>query len=339
MNDMSETNIVAIPTANALEIFTSDHAIDPILARVRAEIDAFKADISTVTGRKAVASIAYRVARSKTYLDDAGKALADEQKAIPKKIDACRKRIRDTLDAWRDEVRKPLTDWEKAEDDRVAYHKSMLQHIEDCGNGFIGGDLQPFGILFRELEEKIIINSSFEEYEGEAHKLKAAALVKLRAAADASAKRAAEQEELDKLRAAAAERAKKDHEAQITRDAEARAVAKAEADARAERDRVEATARAERQAAEHRELQLKLAAEQAERRALEAEQTAKREAERKVKLEAEALAAREADIKHRGRINGEALAAFVTAGIAEDIAKQVITLIAKGTIAHVRISY
>jgi len=86
--------------------------IFPFLAQIRAEIDAFVPDVSTKKGRDAIASMAYKVAKSKTALDGLGKELVAELKQIPALIDAERKRMRDTLDAWRDEVRKPVDDWE-----------------------------------------------------------------------------------------------------------------------------------------------------------------------------------------------------------------------------------
>jgi hypothetical protein len=53
----------------------------------------------SLQGREAIASMEYKVARSKTALDDGGKKLVADLKQIPKKIDAERKRVRDPLDA------------------------------------------------------------------------------------------------------------------------------------------------------------------------------------------------------------------------------------------------
>ena len=39
-------------------------------------------------------------------------------KALPKQIDESRRIVRERLDALKDEVRKPLTDWENAESAR-----------------------------------------------------------------------------------------------------------------------------------------------------------------------------------------------------------------------------
>lgn len=86
------TEVATIPTKeNALTVFSAAQGLDPYLAQIRAEIDGFTPDISTRKGRDAIASIAYKVARSKTALDNVGKELVAELKDIPKKIDAERK--------------------------------------------------------------------------------------------------------------------------------------------------------------------------------------------------------------------------------------------------------
>jgi hypothetical protein len=74
--------------------------------------------VETAKSRKAIASMAYKVSQSKTILDNAGKDLVSEAKAKIKKIDMARKYSRDFLDSLRDEVRKPLTDWEEAEKEK-----------------------------------------------------------------------------------------------------------------------------------------------------------------------------------------------------------------------------
>ncbi len=114
----TETQLAIVPPKEtALQVFQQANGLDPYLQQIRAEIDSFVPDVSTKKGRDAIASIAHKVARSKTALDNVGKELVAELKEIPKKIDAERKRMRDTLDAWKDEVRAPLNEWEQAEAD------------------------------------------------------------------------------------------------------------------------------------------------------------------------------------------------------------------------------
>lgn len=87
---------------------------------------------------------------------------------------------------------------------RVDYHKRMIKHIEDCGNGFIGGEIHSYGILFHELEEKIVIDESFEEFREQAEKARDGALLKLKAMQEKDAERAEEAAELEERRQAEA---------------------------------------------------------------------------------------------------------------------------------------
>lgn len=338
MNDVATNELIVIEPANALTIFTSPNAVDPLLERIRSEIDAFKPDITTAGGRKAVASMAYKVARAKTYLDDAGKKLADQQKEIPKKIDATRKRIRDLLDEWKDEVRLPLTEWEAAEEARIAKHKSGVEwfSLRATENGNL--DAAELRGTIADVEARQI-TEAWEEFASDAAFAKEKALTSLRAALAKREAYEAEQEELARLRAEAAAREQKEREERIAADAADKARRDAEAKADADRKAAEAAAQREREAAERRELELKLAAETAERRAAEAEAKAKRDAEAEVRRIADEAAKREADKAHRAKINGAALAAFVASGIDDATARAVITLIAQRSIPHISITY
>lgn len=104
-------------------------ALDDLLGRIRAATVTLVPDASTEKGRKEIASLAYKVSRSKTAIDDAGKTLVADIKARASKIDAARKKARDTLDALRDEVRAPLTEWE-AEQARIEREKAEAEAAE-----------------------------------------------------------------------------------------------------------------------------------------------------------------------------------------------------------------
>ena len=109
-----ENQIVTMGTIKELvpaEIFVVG-GIAGIVEKIEAELDREVADTSTVKGRAAIKSNAYKVAQSKTLLDKMGKELADGLNAQLKPINAERKTARDQLDALSKKVRKPLTDWE-----------------------------------------------------------------------------------------------------------------------------------------------------------------------------------------------------------------------------------
>lgn len=341
MNEMVDRDLmVALPQEHdILAVFTRPNGIQPFLDMVRAKIDAFDGDASTDAGRKKIKSFAHKITKSKTAFEEVGKQLAAEQKEIPKKIDAARKAWRETLDAWHDEVRQPVTEFEEKEKQRVEYYQSLLKHIADCGIGFIGGYPQPAGLLLHELEEKIVIDSSWGEFEAEARIAKDAALKSVRGAIEAERKRAAEAEELEKLRAEKAERDRKDNEERLRKEGEQRAREEAEADARAEKERADRKLADEKAASEKREKELIAEKEAAEQRAVEAAAKAKREIEDQKRAEEAEAARREADKAHKAKINRAALAAFVESGIEEATAKAVIKLIAAKSIPAIAIHY
>jgi len=113
-------------------IFTNK-GIDPLLEDIKKRVADFKPDISTDDGRQEIKSFAYKIARSKTALDDMGKELVSEWKSKSKLVDAERKRVRDAMDEMRDAVRKPLTDWEDAEKERIAVHVGNMAEIANAG--------------------------------------------------------------------------------------------------------------------------------------------------------------------------------------------------------------
>ncbi len=352
------TEVAAVPTKeNALAVFRTPNGLDPFLAKIREEIDGFIPDVTTRKGREAIASIAHKVARSKTALDNVGKELVAELKEVPKLIDAERKRVRDTLDAWKDEVRKPLDEWEAAAEAKKQELVAWVGELRLDPTVIESADSEYLRLSIGAFEGIVIDGEWLGEYEPEALRLKAATLESLRAALIKREKYEAEQAELAKLRAEAEERAKKDHEERIAREAAEKARIEAEQKATAEREAVAKREQEAAAAAERRELELKLQAEKAEREKLEATQRAE-QAERdsaaraKAAIEAERqrqqAAAdeiirqqnlREADKKHKAKILGAAKDAIISLNVSEELAKAIVLKIARGEVPNVTISF
>lgn len=353
---MSEaTELIELPPAEtALQVYQRTSGLDPWLQRIREQVTGIVADVSTRKGREEIASRAFKVRKSKTALDALGKKLVDEMKDVPKKIDSERKRMRDALDALADEVRRPLTEWEEAEAQRVAEHKANVECLQAVSTeGMAAKDIQALLTCL----ESSVIDGSWEEFEAEAHRVKAASVDTYRTALAARERYEAEQAELARLRAEAETRARRDEEERIAREAAERATREAEARAQAERDAAARREQEAKAAAERRELELKLAAEKAQREKLAAQQRAE-QAERDAKAKADAAAAaerqrqadeaarlererlaREANEAHCRAINRAALKAMLDGGLPEDCAKLAIKLIANGRIPNINISY
>lgn len=356
-NATAGTNIVVQVSANPGLVLLDRERFNRFYEAIKEETDKLVPDLTTERGRKEIASLAFKVVKTKTAIDAAGKLLKEEAQATVTKVDAARREIRLKLEALSDEVRKPLTEWEEAETARVDNCKATIRHIEECGRGLIGGEPQPFAVLLSELEEKVIIDGSFKEFEAEAVRARDAALERVRDGMERERQAEADRAELERLRAAAAEReAKERAEAEAKAAAEAEARAKAEAEARAARAAEEQQARIDEaariaeenaRAAEQRAAnEAREAADRAHAEALAAEKRRADEAEAARKAEADRLAAekaeadrRAADVAHRGKIMGAAKQAIMGHGVGEATAKAIVLAIAAGDVPNVSIQF
>jgi hypothetical protein len=363
---MSSTDLVVTQTLTANIVFVPG-GVDSILDKIKNEVRSFQPDISTKSGREAIASMAYKVARSKTALDEMGKELVADWKAKASAVDEERRKIRSELDALKDEVRKPLTDWESAERSRVAAHEDALRKIEEVSRFAVGSPTSSdVTVRINQLEE--IMNRDWQEFADRAAAASKRAKTVLDNLLTEATQREAEQAELERLRREKAEREQKEREDRIAAEAAARAKAEAEEKAAAEAREREAQAQAERERARQEQERVerekaealeqarkaeadRLAAEEkaaAERVA--AEQRAEAEKKRAVEAERQRIAdekahtdrereRREADKKHRAQFNNEALAALVSLGLDEAVAKTAIAAIARGDVPHITINY
>lgn len=229
--DTLESTALAIPERTELvALFKQEGGLDPLIARIAAEVRAHVPDLTTAKGRDAVKSLAYKVARSKTMLDDAGKLLTDEQRKAIGIVDAQRRRLRDQLDALRDEARKPLDDWEAAEAERVAKIKARLARLNEAAPEEETDEA--FTALIAKVEAVNPEDGSWGEYLLDATKAKDATLKRLRDAAELSRLRreAAARADADRIaqeKAAAEEAERREREAEAERQRQAEA---AEAD-------------------------------------------------------------------------------------------------------------
>ncbi|HDT1481302.1 TPA: hypothetical protein QHT46_003784 [Enterobacter asburiae] len=322
---MSEvTDLVVIEKQNAMAVFTTKEQLDPIIEAIEKEARSLVPDVSTRKGRDAIASMAHKVARSKTYIDNAGKDLVAELKALPKQIDESRSIVRERLDALKDEVRKPLTEWEaeqeriKAEEAMNAMHAEALEMNEEF-------DRQLAAQIESDHEMALLMNEKFDRDREEQRRQA----------------EQAQRERDERLKQEAAEQARRDAEAMHKAEIEAAARREAEEKARAEaaeRQRIETEQRAarEKKEAEERARREKEEAVAAERRRLE-EAEAARLAEEQRKAEEEAR--RTADKEHRRTVNRRVIADLIAQGIPEEFAQKAMLALAGGKVQDAHIKY
>lgn len=317
--------LVVIEKSKALDVFKSSNSVEDIISKIESEVNSFVNDVNTDKGRKEIKSLAYRVAQSKTYLDGLGKDLVAELKEIPKLIDANRKTVRDRLDALRDKVRQPLTEWE-AEQDRIKAEKQMLAWHEEALEMNAAFDKALAERIESDHEIALLMNEKFDRDLTEAK-------------AEAERQRIAHEEEIKRqaaetARLEAERKAQQEIEAVVQREREAK-----EAQERAEREKQEAIQRAEQEAkeAQERAEREKQAAIEAERKkALKAERVRLAEEERKRQEDVK----RQEDKEHQRTFNREAVSDLVENGFFnEEMAIEFIKLVKKNKIRHITINY
>ncbi|EPK6206865.1 hypothetical protein RFE03_001847 [Klebsiella pneumoniae] len=323
---MSEImDLVVIEKKNAMAVFTNNDQLDPIIEAIEKEARSLVPDVTTKKGRDAIASMAHKVARSKTYIDNAGKDLVAELKALPKQIDESRRVVRERLDALKDEVRRPLTEWEaeqeriKAEEAMNALHAEALAMNEEF-------DRRLAARIESDHEMALLMNDAFDREQAEKK-------------AEAERQRIAREEEIKRL---AEEKAKREAAEQAQREIDAAAAREREAilsKERAEREQREAVERAEREKQAAVEAERRKAQEEADRIRREAEQREQaRLAEEKRKADEQAR--READVKHRKAVGTEIVKAILAnTSLTREQAIEVLTAVKDGRIPHTGISY
>lgn len=323
---MSEvTDLVVIEKSNAMEIFTSKEQLDPLLEKIETEARSLVPDLTTKKGRDAIASMAHKVARSKTYIDNAGKDLVAELKALPKQIDESRRIVRERLDALKDEVRRPLTEWE-AEQERIKAEEAAAAKAEEDRKKFESDH-----------EIALLMNDAFDrevaEKKAEAERQRIAHEEELKRQAAEQARREAEEKAAAELAAA-----KKREEDAIAAKAQAELLAK-QAQERAEQEAKDAAAKAEAEKKAAIEAEQRKAQEEADRIKREAEQKeAARLAEEK--RIADEKAKREADVKHRKAIGSDIVKSLTeNSSITREQAIEVLTALMNGLVPHTNINY
>lgn len=298
MNDMTNTpgTGLMLPAGTDLAaLFKDGTGIDPLIARIEAEVRAHVPDTSTNKGREAIKSLAYKVSRSKTMLDEAGKALNEDARRQINLVDASRKNIRDRLDALRDEARAPLVAWEEAEAARQERNKRLLGQLTN--HGMTGLEASADIIAKAAQVKGVVLPDDFGDGRDAAEAARAATMDALRNMFVTAQKREAEAAELETLRREAAERAAADEAARIEREQVEAARLAAE---RAEQDRKDAEARAAREA-EERAAREQAEAERIERVRKEAAEKAAAEAEERHQRELAEAARREEQAAQRER--------------------------------------
>ena len=321
--------IIDLEPIEAPVLFAERQNAEQLIAQIRERALSFVADHETAQGRKTLISVAASVSRVKTHLDGLGKKEIEDKQQYINGVNAIRKYIRDESDKLRDEVRMPVTRWEKEQEEKAQRKADRLATIKGYASSIPeSDDPEPARQALADVEEFVTEND--EEVE-------AVSVVKkqlqdtldlriFRQKEKAEQKRKQEEEERKAMIETRVQRIngvllnlKEDAGVELIRDridvvknmsddSEKSIAEAAETTVAALQDRLTARIEADKEAAEEKrkaaeaeqQRKIKEAQEIAEKQAAEAAERAKEEAERKIKAAEEAERKRE-----RERIEAE----------------------------------
>jgi hypothetical protein len=273
---------VVLPEIDAAKMLSDPKVMDEYLDNLEKVAKSIDRDISTDKGRKNVASIAYKISNRKSALEKTRLLLGEGFRAKISAINAEGSRGVTRLQVLQDEIRKPLTEYEKSEEGRVEAQEAAIQAL--AAQAVFPMDGVP--VTVADLKERlsalpVLFQRDWEEFgkrATETHESVHGALTRILADRE---KAEAEAEELATLRAEEEKRQQAwdaMYAAANTENVAFTAAAKAKKDAEdeAERQRVarEGEVQKEKDAAAERERQEKERADKAEASRIAGHQTA-----------------------------------------------------------------
>lgn len=348
------TEVTALPSLPAA--YTAE-SLEDLFAKVKAEVEAHVPDIETVEGRKHIKSLAAKISSSKTAIDKPLRDYLREIKALPKVVEKNARESVERFDALRDATLKPLSDAQAAQD---AIIERMDEIVRLCSQDGLQSDTLA---LWQAEACTIEVETTFwPELVKKAKASVDGAIAVVESTLARILKEEAQAAELERLRKESEENTRRERDRLIAEEAARKAQEeerqraeqrildernKAEQDRlaklKAEQDKAEAEQRLAAQQ-EQAKRDAELAEQQGKERERIAAENAKKQAEEQQALalqrQKEDEEKRAADKSHRVAINRAALADLIAqASLTEEQAKAVITAVAKGLVANMKVIY
>ena len=346
---------------NPVELF-KENGLDSVLKEIDEKARSVITEgVETKKSRDNIRAIAAKVGKDKTFIQKIGTKNTEEYRSLTKISNTERDRGVAFLQELQDDIRKPLTEYEDAEKKEKQLIEDRIGFLSDCSL-FEGTEPDSEEIRYHlsDLEEGYKIEWQ-EDVADRASYAYDRAKSKLQQMLEQRLKHESDQKELEELREKQAAQFQKDEEERIRKEAADKATKEAEDKAKTERESSEKAA-ADRLAAEQEKTRraeqdiknAEAATKKAEDDRVAAEKKAEEDkkavvqaekdrADAEKKQEQEATDKREANKKHREKINNDAIAAIENIPGVEELCEgyiiKIIEAIAAGKVPNVTISY
>lgn len=201
-----ETTDIVVANDSAQVVLFERDKFDAFYAKLKADVDATPIDLKTDKGRKAIASAAAKVRTEKASIDRDRKRLTQEWRDMTAQVNGAWKVIEAQLDELAVEARKPLTEWEEAEKERIEGCRADIAGFKSAGIVALDDTAASVRARGEEVWRQEIDPARFGDLLDEAVAAKDTAIASLKAALARLTQEEADKAELEKLRAAQAER-------------------------------------------------------------------------------------------------------------------------------------
>lgn len=201
---------------------------------VKDEVSRLVPDLTTAKGRDEIKSMAFKVTKTKTAIDAAGKALKEEAAKRVQVVDKARRDIRERLEALAVEVRAPLTEWEVREQLRIEKAEGLMTSLRTDAIVSTEDTAEQIIERLERLEALVLDETVMADRMEDAEGLRLAAITTLEAVLKRIQQEERDRAELEALRAAKAEQERKQAERQAAYEA-AKAAQREAAEAEARR--------------------------------------------------------------------------------------------------------
>lgn len=171
-------------------------------AAARAEADRIAAEQAEAERVEAARIEAERVAAEQA------KAEAEQRRIAAEEAEAAR--IEQARADAAAAVQREAEEKAAAIERKRSYARQIIAHIQQVGLGMIDGKGYPYGILLRELTDKIVIDDDLGDMQDEVRAIRDATLANVQSAMERAQERAAQQEREEQERIALEEQAKRD---------------------------------------------------------------------------------------------------------------------------------
>lgn len=113
-------------------IIANENMREAALKRISDFVENYVPDVESEDGRKDIRSLAFKITKTKTAVDEAGKASMEQYKKAIADITAVKNDTVARLEKLRDKFREPLTKWEEAEKKREEDRKAMRKKLDNA---------------------------------------------------------------------------------------------------------------------------------------------------------------------------------------------------------------